>query len=245
MRPPQKSPFLILAPPVPGRILLVLVRLADRVSRLEESFQNLEAPGAAAESSWGATGRRTRALHFSGRQPAPMVTARALGMVAVLLHAAVGTASSDVAPPLPTSQRCGAAQIAGDWTRTDLFPAFPHTRVSILPLNGTQFAVTVPQLGSKRSEASDPTNGLATVLANGTMAVNCTAPRWCRTIVGFANNSRPESIDTKYIVFGSWQHGGVNCSKILMFNPPGSPGSSSPAILCNYATDPTCPPPPS
>eukprot|EP01051_Picozoa_sp_SAG22_P009161 SAG22_NODE_744_length_7501_cov_2.644826_4_plen_266_part_00 len=151
------------------------------------------------------------------------------------------------ASPLPPSQRCGVAEIAGNWTRTDMI-AFPHTRVEIVPLGGTEFAVLAPQISSRRSSPTDPRNGLGSVLPNGTMEVNCSKPRWCRTLVGggFPPKRPPAkvvSIDTKYMIFGAWK-GRANCSQITMVNPPGAPGAASKAVYCNRATDSSCPAPP-
>jgi hypothetical protein len=162
-------------------------------------------------------------------------------MLGVLVLLAMGMATH--ARPLPPSQHCGTVEIAGNWTRMDMV-AFPHTRIEIVPLGGSRFAVLVPQLGSRRPVPSDPTNGVATVFVNGTMSVNCTKPRWCRTVVGSFPPRPQATISTKYIVFGSWHDDGVNCSKISMFDPPGSPGSSRPMVMCKHATDKKCPPPP-
>lgn len=161
---------------------------------------------------------------------------RAIGMLCCMACAAAAS------PALPASQHCGAPQIAGNWTRTDLI-AFPHTRLEIVPLGGVSFAVLTPQLSARRVAPDDPHNGLASVLPNGTMEVNCTQPRWCRTIVGSIHPPKTISINTKYMIFGAYK-GGANCSQMTMVSPPGSADSSPGAVYCNSATDKACPAPP-
>ena len=168
---------------------------------------------------------------------------RMVCMLGVLSVVAVPGMATDTPALLPPSQHCGTVAIAGNWTRNDIRGFLP-TRIEIAPLGGSRFAILPPQIGSRRPVPSDPTSGIATVFANGTMSVNCTSPRWCQTVWGSVRPRRTVTISTKYIVFGSWQKDGANCSKISMFNPPGSPGSDRPIVLCNHATDITCPPPP-